>query len=256
MHRWRTWVMAALLAAVPVLLVVGLVLNPPPAGADGGFITLTLRNGLFTPVAALTLVTPFLLPLTTSLLAGDAIAGEASVGTLRYLLVRPVARPRLVVGKYAAIVALLVGAVAVTVAVAAVAGGAAFGAGPLPTLSGTTLSVPEACLRIAGAALYGVAAMAALAAVGLFISTLTDSGPGATAATLAVAIVGQIVDALSSLSVVHPFLANHYWLRFFELFRTPVDFSAIGEGLAVFSAYAVMFVGLAVYVMVRKDVEN
>lgn len=256
LRRWRTWVLAALLAAVPILLVIGLLVDPPPAGADDGFITITLRNGLFTPVAGLALVMPFLLPLAASLLAGDAIAGEASTGTLRYLLVRPVRRVRLVLGKYAAIVALLAGGVVVLVVAAVLTGGWAFGIGPLPALSGTTLSLPESALRIGAAALYCVAAMAGLAAVGLFISTLTESGPGATAATLAVAIVGQIVGALSSLELVHPYLINHYWLRFFELFRSPVPFEPVGAGLGVFATYSVVFVGLAVVVMVRKDVTS
>ena len=62
MRRWRTWVLAVLLGAVPGLIVLALVLVPPPPGADDGFFTLATRNGLFAPVAALTAVQPFLLP--------------------------------------------------------------------------------------------------------------------------------------------------------------------------------------------------
>jgi len=254
MRRWRTWVLAVLLGAVPGLIVLALVLVPPPPGADDGFFTLATRNGLFAPVAALTAVQPFLLPLTAGLLAGDSIAGEASAGTLRYLLVRPVRRSTLVLGKYASVVALLAGAVAVIVVVGLIAGGIAFGLGAAPTLSGTTLGTGEGLVRLAGAALYSVAAVAGLAAVGVFISTLTESGPGATVATVAVAIVGQIVGALSSLEVVHPFLLNEYWLAFFELFRSPVSFGPILDGVLVFAAYTIVFLGLAVAVITRRDI--
>jgi ABC-2 type transport system permease protein len=253
-RRWRTSVLAGVLGSVPLLIVLALVLNPPPPGAADGFFTLATRNGLFAPLAALTAMQPFLLPLAAGLLSGDAIAGEASAGTLRYLLVRPVRRPALVLHKYAAVVALLAGAVALVLVVGVAAGGSAFGLGPAPTLSGTTLTLGEGLLRLAGAGLYAVAGVAALAAVGMFISSLTDSGPGATVATVAIAIIGQIIGAISSLEVVHPFLLNEYWLAFFELFRSPVSFDLMLDGLLVFAVYIVVFLGLALAVMTRRDV--
>lgn len=253
-RRWRTWVLAAVLGAVPALIVVALVLNPPPPGAGGDFINLATRNGLFAPLAALAVVQPFLLPLTAGLLSGDAIAGEASAGTLRYLLVRPVRRSAFVLGKYAAIVALLCAAVGVIVAVGLLAGSLTFGLGEVPTLSGSTLSLGEGFLRLLGAGLYAVAGVAGLAAVGLFISSLTESGPGATVATVAVAIIGQILGALSSLEFLHPYLLNTYWLAFFELFRSPVSFDLMGQGLTVFATYIAIFLGLALMVMSRRDV--
>jgi ABC-2 type transport system permease protein len=253
-RRWRTWVLALVLGAVPALIVLALVLNPPPPGAADGFFTLATRNGLFAPLAALAAVQPFLLPLAAGLLSGDAIAGEASGGTLRYLLVRPVRRSSLVLGKYASVVALLLAAVAVIVVVGLAGGAVAFGLGEVPTLSGTTLSLGAATLRLLGAALYAVAGVAGLAAVGLFLSTLTESGPGATVATVAVAIIGQILGALSSLDFLHPYLLNTYWLAFFELFRSPVSFDLLGQGLLVFGTYVALFLGLALWVMSRRDV--
>ncbi|MPZ89310.1 MAG: ABC transporter permease subunit [Nitriliruptorales bacterium] len=253
-RRWRTFVLAAVLASVPLLIVLALVLNPPPPGAADGFFTLATRSGLFAPLAALTAMQPFLLPLAAGLLAGDSIAGEASAGTLRYLLVRPVRRPVLVLQKYASVVALLALAVALVLVVGIAAGGIAFGLGPAPTLSGTTLSSSEGLVRLAGAGLYALAGVAGLAAIGLFISSLTESGPGATVATVAIAIIGQIVGAISSLEAIHPFLLNEYWLAFFELFRSPVSLDLMLDGMAVFGAYIVVFLGLAVAVMTRRDV--
>jgi ABC-2 type transport system permease protein len=253
-RRWRTWVLAVVLASVPALIVVALVLRPPPPGAADGFFSLATRNGLFAPLAALAVVQPFLLPLTAGLLSGDAIAGEASAGTLRYLLVRPVRRTSLVSGKYVSIVVLLLAAVGLIVAVGLAAGTAAFGSGAVPTLSGSTISLGEGLLRLTGAALYAVAGVAGLAAVGLFISTLTESGPGATVATVGVAIVGQILGALSSLEALHPFLLNEYWLAFFELFRSPISLDLMTRGLLVFGAYIAVFLGLALTVMSRRDV--
>ena len=65
------------------------------------FIGQATNNGLFVGLAALTVELPLFLPLAVAVIAGDAVAGEANVGTLRYLLARPVQRTRLLAVKYA-----------------------------------------------------------------------------------------------------------------------------------------------------------
>ena len=74
------------------------------SGADSGrgpsFLTQIAGNGLFVGVASLVLAIPLFLPLTVGVVAGDTIAGEASQGTLRYLLVAPAGRPRLLLVKF------------------------------------------------------------------------------------------------------------------------------------------------------------
>ena len=94
-RRKRTWAMLLALAAVPVLVGVAIKLS---SGGDSGrgpsFLTQIAGNGLFVGVASLVLAIPLFLPLTVGVVAGDTIAGEASQGTLRYLLVAPAGRPR------------------------------------------------------------------------------------------------------------------------------------------------------------------
>ena len=58
-------------------------------------------NGLFLVFTSLTVLLPFFLPLAVSVASGEAIAGEANIGTLRNLLVVPVSRTRLLLVKYA-----------------------------------------------------------------------------------------------------------------------------------------------------------
>src|SRR5690606_18844100 len=97
LRRRRNQVMLAMLAGVPVVVGVVLKIASPDAGPGDGpptFIMQVTGNGLFLGFTALVIVTPFLMPLTVSVVVGDSVAGEASQGTLRYLLTVPVSRGR------------------------------------------------------------------------------------------------------------------------------------------------------------------
>ncbi len=255
LHRVRTWVFAAGLAGLAALPVLILTLSSDDSGGPP-FFDLIDNNGLFATVTAIALIQPFVLPLGTGLLAGEAMAGEASAGTLRYLLVRPVERKRLVLVKYASVVAQVGAAIAWVIVIALVTGGLAFGYGPLPTLSGATLPAAEGILRILAVGAYALCGMSGLAAIGIFFSTITDSGPGATVATVALAITSQILGGLASLRAIHPYLLTDEWFSFVDLFRSPVAWGGIVHGLILAGAYTVIFLTAAVALFARKDVAS
>lgn len=256
-QRWRTYLIAAALGGIPVLIVIAVKLSPPNPSASQDappFLLQIVRNGLFAPLTGLAVIQPFFLPLATGLFAGDAIAGEAQGGTLRYLLVRPVRRTRLVLAKYASAMTLLALLLLWVVGCGAFWGGIVFGFGPLPTLSGTTLSVAQAALRILGAAAYMVLGVSGIAAIGLFVSTLTDSGPGATVATVILGIASEVLDQIPSPRVIHPYLPTHGWLAFSDLFRSPVEWGGMRGGVVVSAVYTAIFLAAALFAFGRKDV--
>ena len=109
-------------------------------------------------------------------------------------------------------------------------------------------------MRLHRALLLLVAAAVLLAALGVFISTQTDSGPGAAIATIIVAITSEILDNISSLRVIHGFLPTHGWQAFIGLYRTPIDWDPIWTGLTISLAYTVVFLGAAVYRFSRRDI--
>src|SRR6476620_9348846 len=93
------------LASVPVLISIAVKVSSPGRGGDGpDFFSSITDNGLFVALSALTLEIGLFLPLAVAAISGDSIAGEANIGTLRYLLTVPVRRTRLLLVKYAAIV--------------------------------------------------------------------------------------------------------------------------------------------------------
>jgi ABC-2 type transport system permease protein len=254
-RRPRTYVLGALLAGVAILPSIVLALS---SGASGGppFFEQLRNNGLFGGLAGVGLIVPFFLPLGAGLLSGESVASEASAGTLRYLLVRPVGRIRLVLQKYAAVMALLAMAVLWVAFAGLVAGGIAFGYGPLPTLSGVEISAAAALVRILVAVVYVAVGAAGLAAIGVFFSTLTESGVGAAIATVSIAIISQILDGLSSLHAIHPYLLTHQWLAFADLFRSPIAWDAMRQGVLLQVGYVAVFLAAALAVFTRKDVTS
>jgi ABC-2 type transport system permease protein len=246
--RRRNWAGLAVLAAVPILIAVAVKVSPPGGGGGGGgggdgpnFFSSITSNGLFVALAALTVELPLFLPLAVAAIAGDAIAGEANLGTLRYLLTVPVNRTRMLAVKYTAIVIFAAAAVLLVAGVGTVMGLILFGGGPATMLSGTELPFSESVVRLLGVCAYITIGLAALGAIGLFVSTLAEQPIGVTIAVVMVNVLSFVLDSIPQLSWLHPYLFTHYWLNFGDLLRTPVEWSNLQQGALAAAAYAVIF---------------
>ena len=113
-RRRRNLAGLAVLAAVPVLISVAVRLSHHDNRSGGpDFFSSITENGLFVALAALTIELGLFLPLAVAAISGDSVAGEANIGTLRYLLTVPVQRTRLLAVKYAAAVIFALVATAV-----------------------------------------------------------------------------------------------------------------------------------------------
>lgn len=245
--RRRTQLLVLLLAAVPVLIgtVVRVTRDSAYSGQGPGFIDRVSGNGLFLVVTALFLCLPLLLPLGVSIAAADAIAGEASAGTLRYLLVVPVGRGRLLLAKAVAALTLVVAAVALVTLAALITGGAYFGFGDLDLLSGQSVSTGAGLARMLGVAAFVALSLTGLLAVGLFFSTLTEVPIGVIAATVVVSIVSNVLDSLPQLAAIQPYLLTHHWFDFAEFLRAEVSWPLFAQGLGVQAAWVAIFGSLA-----------
>src|SRR5205085_3493211 len=254
-RRPRTYILGFGLLLIAVLPTVVLA-TTHGTGQGPPFLNDVRSNGLFGALAALGIAQPFFLPLGAALLSGETIAAEASAGTLRYVLIRPVGRDRLVLQKYASVMTLLAMVVLWIAVTGLVAGWLTFGIHPMATLSGTTLAVGSALLRIVLSALYVLLGVAGIAAIGVFFSTLTDSSVGAAIATVFIAIVSQILDGLTLLHSIHPYLITHEWLAFSDLFRSPVLWTGIVHGVWLALAYTGIFLTAALVRLERKDITS
>src|SRR6202007_2147647 len=94
-RRLRTYIGLGICFGLPVIITIALKVGGPPRGRGGngaeeGFFRLATKSGVNMPIAALSVMSMFLLPIVIMLFFGESVAGEAGWGSLRYFLVRPV----------------------------------------------------------------------------------------------------------------------------------------------------------------------
>nr|WP_255955189.1 ABC transporter permease [Streptomyces sp. ODS25] len=259
-RRWRTLALLAVLAAVPVLVGIAVKLETDGGSSGGGgqggpaFITQVTNNGLFLVFTALAATLPFFLPMSIGVIAGDAIAGEAHGGTLRYLLVAPAGRTRLLLVKYATTMTFCLVATVVVAVFALATGAVLFPLGDVTTISGTTISFGAGLLRALLVALLVAASLLGLAALGLFVSTLTSSGIAAMATTVGLLITIQILDAIPQLHALRPYFFSHYWLSFADVMRAPVYWDDVIRNLGLQGLYVAVFGSAAWARFSTKDI--
>ena len=266
--RPRMWMSVGLLCLLPAVVAVFLATADfaPPPGQGGAFLSAVVNDGSLYPAAALALVLPLFLPIAVAVVAGDSIAGEASGGTLRYLLVRPVGRTRLLVAKMLAVAVYVTAAIAIVVLTSLAIGVLLFGTGGhvapgaapagAVSLSGAPLSSSSLGLRLLGAVTYIVVSMVGFAAITVFLSTLTDSALGAALGGLAVLITSSVLETLDAAAPAKPYLPTHYWLSWIDFFRDPVLWRNIDHGLLLQAGYIVVFFGAAWANFATRDVKS
>jgi ABC-2 type transport system permease protein len=253
--RRRNWLGLAILAVVPLIIAIA------TKASDGDdpttFFSQITDNGLFVALAALSMEIALFLPLAVSAIAADSIAGEANVGTLRYLLSVPVLRTRLVVVKYLAIVVFTFAATTLVAVVGMLAGLALFGGGDVVLLSGDTVGFGEGLLRVLAVAGYLALVLCAVGAIGLFVSSLTEQPVGAGIATLILVIMSFILGAIPQLEWLHGYLLTQYWMSFGDLLRLDIPWSGdLRSGVLSAGAYILIFTTAAWARFSGKDVTS
>jgi ABC-2 type transport system permease protein len=264
-RRTRTLVVTLGLIGIPVLIVWAVHTDTGHGDrGEGGLFGIARASGLLVPAAVLDVVSALLLVVIAGMFAGDTVAGDASWGNLRYLLMRPVPRGRLLLAKVA-VAATMIWACTILVTLAAlVAGVVLFGVHPVtvPSLfgfegfGGFTLSTGTLLARLGVAVAYVAFGFTALLAIGTFFSTITDSAASAIGATIGVYVVSEILNGIEQLRSFRYGLPTHYlssWEPIFTENRYPKDM-LVGVILQV--VYAAVF-GTAAFVWFKvKDIRS
>jgi ABC-2 type transport system permease protein len=255
-RRRRNLALLIVLAGPPLLIGLAVHASSPRDGGGPAFLGQITGNGLFLVYTALTVCLPLFLPLAVGVVAGDSIAGEAGSGTLRYLLTIPVGRARLLLAKALSVMIFAAASVCVVAVSGLVTGAVLFGLHDLTLLSGDTVSLANGMLRTVGVAAYVIVALTGIVALGMFISTLTEVPIAAMAATIAITIIAEVLDAVPQLGSFRSILFTHNWLGYGDLLRPGVSISTLVGNSMLQVAYVAIFGALAWARFTTKDVTS
>jgi len=255
-HQRRSYVGWGGLLAVPLLVSLALYLNRNNHhdNGPGGIVSLARHDGLFMPIAAILLLSGFLLPLLASMVGSYQLAGEAETGTIKTWLMHSISRGGVLSSKWGvAVIYIAIGLVLVFLG--GLAGGSlAFGLHAPVLLSGETVSVAHGLWLTLLSYLYVFAGVICVLSLALLFATFTNSSLTATIAALVVYIVMNILGAFSYFDFLKPYLFTSHTDAWQNLLSQPIDWHPIWTGMVTFAIYIGALLVAAWYQFRRKDI--
>ncbi|MBD0279938.1 MAG: ABC transporter permease [Bacteroidota bacterium] len=198
-------------------------------------------------------------PLLITLVAGDVVAGEASMGTLRLLLTKPVSRTQVMLSKFLA-AAFYTVLLLLFMAIIALGGSMlVFGTGDLMVFKSDMLVILDSSdifWRYIGAFGFAVLAMTTVASLAFLLSTLAENSIGPIIATMSVVVVFTILTTMDIpfFNALKPYLFTNHMLNWKGFFEQPVDGREVLKSALMLLTHIVLFVSLAVYIFRKKDI--
>jgi ABC-2 type transport system permease protein len=211
-------------------------------------------------------------PLLVALIAADAIAGEANMGTLRLLMTRPISRTQFVLTKFAASVIYIILLLLWMAVLALLVSVLLFGVNDMIVLRSDTfhqMQANDVLWRYFMAFAYATVAMSVVAALALLLSVFAENAVGPMVATISVVIVLTILSEMNIPlydKTVKPWLFTSHmvaWKGFFyvkstadgETIKGSVENpGAIVRSFMILTGYIVLLVGSTLVIFRKKDI--
>ena len=211
------------------------------------------QTGWAGPLVVLTFCGSWILPLLTSLIAGDVFAHEDRLGTWRHLLVA-VRSPRRIFAAKALASLTLIAVLVTGLAASSIAGGlAAVGDRPLVGMDGHLLGPGQAAGAVLLAWVSALAPTLAFATVGLLGSVALGRSPMGLAIPAVLAFLLQIAQLLPLPVVVRVALPSYAFVAWRGLFTSPAQTGPLVVGVVVNLALAIVASLLAYRLFLRRD---
>lgn len=221
------------------------------------FVTGNFINGYLIGYIMLMTLT-FDIPFLIALVAGDLLAGEATAGTYRVLITRPVSRFKIVTSKFIAGVIYTNLLILFLAFMSLVLGLLFFGTGELIVFKNKIFVLAENDILWRFIIAYGFASlsMCTVTALALLFSSLVENAIGPIIATVAVIIVFLIIGALDIgfLHEIKPYLFTTYMNKWRGLFVKPADLSEIISAGVILLGHMIVFFGAAIFIFRKKDI--
>jgi ABC-2 type transport system permease protein len=198
-------------------------------------------------------------PLLIALIAGDSVAGEAAMGTLRLLLTKPISRTGLLLTKFGAAVVYTV-ALLLFMAVLSLFGSMLiFGTGDMMVFKSSMfliLDKSDVLWRYVGAFGFAALSMITVAALAFLLSVFAENSIGPIIATMSIVILCTILTTMDIpfFNVLKPYLFTNHMLNWKGFFEQPVDGHEVLKSALVLLVHIVLFVSVAIFVFRKKDI--
>lgn len=255
LSRLRTkWVFGIILALPLIVVAAFAVGGDNGGGRPDNFADLaTAGSGNFA-LFLLLVSSELLLLIVAALFVGDPVPSEASWSSLRYLLIAPVPRGRLLTAKLTVGLLFTALATAVLLGWVLLVGGVFYGFGPLTLGDAGSLDWGQTLTRLGIGALYVFIVQLPFAALALWTGVRSDAPLAAVGIAVIAVIVSAILDQLSALGDWRHALPTHYNREWVSLFTPNADFTALVPGVMWALLYAVVLTALAYRHFLKKDV--
>lgn len=198
-------------------------------------------------------------PLLIALVAGDMLAGEANMGTLRLLASKPISRTGLVLSKFAATtvytIALLVFMAALSLGLSILL----FGTSDLMVFKSDMLlilSQKDVLWRYFGAFGFAMLAMTTVASLAFLLSVFAENSIGPIISTMSIIILFTILTTMDIplFNSLKPFLFTNHMLNWKGFFEDPVDYREVLKSAGILVAHIVLFLSVVIFVFRKKDI--
>ena len=262
--KWRTYI--GIIAIGVLTIIVQLVLyltgknfvDAQMRGMEQSFVIVgNLLNGYFIARLILTLLiihVPFLVVL----VGGDLLAGEATAGTYRMILTRPVSRIQVITSKFIAgmfyVIILLAWFAFLSLGVSLIV----FGSGPLLSVgSGIVIFAENDILwRFIGAYAFAALSMTTVIFISIVFSSLVQNAIGPIVSTMAIIIIFVIISAIpvDFLQNIKPYLFTTHMNTWNNFFNDEVNYKEIFNSTWILLAHLVGLYGITTYIFIKKDI--
>ncbi|HTD93809.1 MAG TPA: ABC transporter permease subunit [Chitinophagaceae bacterium] len=212
------------------------------------------------------------MPLLVALVAGDSIAGEANMGTLRLSLTRPVSRTQYMLVKFAAATIYTL-ALLIWMALLALFGSMLiFGVNDMVVFRSDGIEqipVFDVLWRYLAAFGFAAVALTTVSSLAFFLSVFAENSIGPIIATMSIVIVFTILSEMNIPiydNTIKPYLFTSHMVAWKGFFYVKADadgatipgsienLRAIMKSLGILIAYTIVFTGSAVWVFNKKDI--
>lgn len=204
---------------------------------------------------ALTIHIPFLV----ALVAGDLLAGEATAGTYRVLITRPVSRMQLVIAKFISGAIYTSSLILWLAIMSLVIGLVVFGSGELIVMSPDAIIIFEKSdilWRFILAYGFATLSMSVVCSLSILFSSLVENAIGPIVSTMAVIIIFIILSAfdVEILREIRPYLFTNYILQWREFFYDPLNLDKIVKATLILGGHIILFFTATSIIFKRKDI--